>query len=201
MAQVSLDSLSDRDAKGVRRESGMVVVIQIAYTNTHDSAWLGLKITPFSEPPPPTYTYRVFTTAASSYMLTKTSNDPGDAERIIRVYNGIRILVEQSGSIATFSMATFLVVFSSALGLLAISTTLTEIIMLQLMPRKDYYNARKYAQTKDLHTEDNPEGRRVSDADQRRIDVVDRFLEAVDTSDAANVYETMEELLNEINKA
>ncbi|CAK0902489.1 unnamed protein product [Prorocentrum cordatum] len=47
----------------------MVLVIQIEYTNTHDSSWLGLRITPFNNPPQPTYTYRVFTTAANTYRI------------------------------------------------------------------------------------------------------------------------------------
>jgi len=158
MAGLSMDDMAGSGVRGTRRENGMVLVIQIEYTNTHESSWLGLRITPFNAPPHPTYTYRVFSTAASTYRTTKTFNDPADTERIIRVYNGLRIVVEQSGKIASFSISQFIVVFTSALGLLAVSTTLTELIMLNLLSKKEQYRNTKFYETEDMNPDSGDEG-------------------------------------------
>jgi len=151
MAGLSMDDLAGSGIKGTRRENGMVMVIQIEYTNTHMRSWLGLRITPFNEPPQPTYTYRVFTTAANAYQMTKTFNDPADSSRIIRVYNGLRIVVEQSGNIASWSIAKFLVTLTAAMGMLAVATTLTELIMLNLLARKEEYKNTKFYETEDMN--------------------------------------------------
>jgi len=203
MAGLSLDEMSEgHGVEGSRRENGMVLVVQIEYSNTHaidqpswltgDSPWLGLRITPFSEPLRPTYTYRVFTTAEDLYQTTKTHNDPADSERIIRVYNGIRIVVEQRGAITRWSFSQFIIIFTGALGLLAVSTTLTELIMLNLLPKADEYHHRKFFETEDMNSDDEDE-----EADDKVPDevvaMIDGFASGVAGKD--QVWKALQEIM------
>jgi len=199
MAHASLDEFAGdaAEAEGTRRKNGMVLVIKIEYTNTHESSWLGLRITPFSDPPQPTYTYRMFVTAAASYRITKTYNDPADAKRIIRVYNGIRIVLEQGGKIASWSVAQFLVTFTSALGLLAVSTTLTEMAMLNFMSRKEFYQKKKFAKTRDLNADDGDEEQREHAAEMHKA--VESLMDGLDTSDKQQVYKALSELVHDMS--
>jgi len=198
MAGTSMDDMAGSGVKGTRRENGMVLVIQIEYTNTHDSSWLGLRITPFNNPPQPTYTYRVFTTAASKYRTTKTFNDPSDTDRIIRVYNGLRIVVEQSGNIASFSFSQFIVVFTSALGLLAVSTTLTELIMLHLLPKKNEYRKTKFYETEDMNPDaedDQAEEQKSEISDPEMLKKVSALMDGLEAGKKKDVWKALDDIL------
>lgn len=198
MAGLSMDDMAGSGARGTRRENGMVLVIQIEYTNTHISSWLGLRITPFSEPPHPTYTYRVFTTAASAYQMTKTFNDPADSSRIIRVYNGLRIVVEQTGQMANWSIAKFLVTLTTALGMLAVATTLTELIMLNLLQKKDQYKNTKFYETEDMNPdseEDEGEGS-PSKSDPVMVQKVTTLMAKLEGGKKHEVCKALDEILH-----
>lgn len=184
-------------SKGTRRSSGLTVVIQIEYTNTHIKPWLGLRITPYSKGPTPIYTYRVFVTAAPSYRMTKTNDDPASADRKVRVFNGVRIIIEQHGKMASWDLNQFIVIFSSALGLVAVATTITEFMMTTVMAKKEYYRKKKFLKTKDLNPDDQ-DGDGAPGETHQKHEHVAHLLKGIEEEDNGLVYEALKQIVNDL---
>jgi len=178
---------------GTYRSRGVVLVIHIEYANRPDS-WQGLKVLP-GHMPTPTYSYRISTRTSYDYRVTRSYDDPALAERKIRTYNGIRVVVEQSGKLVQFSPAAFLVTITAALGLLAVATTVTEFIMGSLLARSGEYTARKYYDTKDFNEEN------CSEEDKDTLDYKGHeFLDAIGSQDGEGTARSLQELLDQMAK-
>lgn len=169
------------------RHRGMVLVVHIEYYNKPSGGWMGFKITPWSTPDP-YYTYHISSREAYDYTITKTFNDPADTKRTVRVFNGIRIVLEQSGRIMEWSTAQFLVTMTAALGLLAVATTITELAMTTVMKKADEYKKRKYHNSCDFSTEERKKAETLEEAGQN-------FLEAFDTQDGREMAKAVKELM------
>lgn len=161
-----------------KRAKGLILAMHIHYGND-PGAWKGLKILPWNQGSVrPTYTYQ-FTTRAADYRLTKTYNDPADSKRTIRTFYGVRLVVEQSGILHVFEMSHFLTTVTTALALLAVANTVTDMLMLYLLPLSPEYKKRKFAESKDF----NPEGDEAVGPPTTKNEAGQRFLEALEAQD------------------
>ena len=57
---------------------------------------------------------------------------------------GIRIITSVKGDIATFSIINTVMQISSAIGLLLLTKTITDVIMLSMFNEKNHYSQMKY---------------------------------------------------------
>lgn len=195
LAHVDLDTIGSTEGldtlDGIR-ERGVVVVVHILYDNWPKS-WAGLVVNPWHTPKP-FYTYKVSTRPSFDYKVTNVFGDPGDANRIVRVYNGIRVVIEQSGKIAVWSTTSFLVTFTSALGLMAVAVTITDMMMMYAMPFKEEYKKRKFFQSKDF----NPDEAGEKDKSGEPLtgeEAGEWFLEALEAQDAKGIAEVFPKLV------
>jgi len=145
-ASVDLDSR--RNGKqpsyvgGSFRSSGVVLVIRISYSNFEN--WLGVKVLPWKRSGPGLH-YTVRVTRHSShedYILQKVQNihqRDNSENRTLSEYHGIRILVEQNGSMAVWDNIQLFLILTTGLAMLAVSNCITDTAALYLMPRSDQY--------------------------------------------------------------
>jgi hypothetical protein len=200
-AGVDLDSTGGIET-GTLRSRGMVIVIYIEYKNLPES-WAGLKINPFRTTQMPHYTYKVSTRYAREYRKSLTYNDPSQTHRTIRIYNGIRVVVEQRGRIAVWDTTNALVVLTASLGLLAVATTITELALKYIMSRREEYKALKFRASKDFHPENENEASEPerhfigddSDKPKSFEELGDRLGEVIGTLYGQGMADAFEELL------
>lgn len=141
IAGVSLDSAGNMTGETIRQR-GVVVVIQIEYSNL--SPWMGLTINPWSTGPTPKYKYRVTTRPSYDYRSRKVFGDPTDEIRTVREYHGVRLVVEQTGRMAVWDTMQFLLVLTTSLGLMAVSNYVTDFLAIYCLPRSADYARAKY---------------------------------------------------------
>mmetsp|Transcript_64822 Transcript_64822/g.125058 ORF Transcript_64822/g.125058 Transcript_64822/m.125058 type:complete len:328 (+) Transcript_64822:3-986(+) len=178
LADTGLDEFGGMDE--TLRTRGLILVVHIIYDN-RPKHFLGLQVTPWHTPRP-FYTYRVTTRTSYDFQKTKTFDDPREDERSTRTYNGIRLVVEQTGKIAIFEIATFLVTMTTALGLMAVSNTLTDMIMLYVLQHKDRYKKHKFHQTKDFNPEEEEDPQTPAKPETKE-EAAERFIEAIEGQD------------------
>lgn len=189
-AKVDLDTTEGYIGKQkTLRHRGLVLVVHIQYGNKPSGGWMGLKVTPWTTPEP-YYTYHISTREAFDYKVTKTFNDPSDVKRIIRVYNGIRVVVEQSGTILMWDTSQFLVTMTAALGLIAVATTVTELAMMYVMSKREEYKKRKYHHSCDF---DPAEPKKDPTTFQ---EAGENVLEALDSQDGKAMAKALRDLLD-----
>jgi len=149
-ANVSLDKRRHNVASwigGTYRSSGFVLVIRIHYSNVE--SWLGTKVLPWNPAGPSLhYTYRITQHAShDDYMLSKV-HDGGSSlpknTRILSEFHGIRVLVEQTGSVATWDNIQLLLILTTTLALSAVATFITDTLALNCMPQSEEYSAIKF---------------------------------------------------------
>merc|ERR1719440_661631 len=132
---------------GSYRSSGFVLVIRIHYTNLE--SWLGLKVLPWRMLGPRMhYTHRITKHAShDDFMLRQvyapTAKDPPNA-RVVKEYHGIRVLVEQSGTVALWNNIQLLLIITTTLALMTLFTCITDSVMMYCLPQSDEYFAIKY---------------------------------------------------------
>lgn len=131
---------------GSYRTSGFVLVIRLAYTN--DASWMGLKTLPWNILGPPVhYTYRITKHASQDdYTLSKVREDPKSNERLLKEYHGMRILIQQSGSIKAFDNIQLILICTTTIALLALSNFITDTLALNFMKKSEEYFAIKFEQ-------------------------------------------------------
>lgn len=191
------------DTKGkfstTHRARGLVLVIHIQYDNRAPGTWLGFSVTPWRTPKP-FYTYRVTFRDAADYRQTKTFNDPADAKRTIRIYNGIRLVMEQGGAIAVWDTAFFLITMTTALGLMAVANTLTDLLLCNFLPQSEEYSKRKFHHSKDFNPEDDAEPEAATAKPTTRKEAGSRFLDALESQDAEAIADTLPTLMEFVGK-
>lgn len=149
MAGESLDSaIKYVKADGgtrTRRYRGLALVVSIEYMNL--VRWTLLR------PNEPWYTISVTAMPADTFKHADVV--PVDADhRDVQLSYGAMVVVKQTGNLAFFDPMFALISFASALALLAVAGTLTEFLMLSVLPRKDKYNELKYLESEDFHDEE-----------------------------------------------
>lgn len=151
MAGLSLEDVADPDADKdsedylkTIRDRGTVIVINIKYDNK--KPWQLLQ---------PTYdpwytvsvTRRPVTTFKDSTIIKATEEG-----RLLEVNYGVYMIIQQTGTIATFDAVNLLMTLAAAMTLLAASNMLTDMLALYVLPRKDVYQDLKYQVSDDYVT-------------------------------------------------
>jgi hypothetical protein len=147
---------------GSYRSSGFVLVVRIHYTNKEP--WLGMKVLPWKQlGPTPHYTHRITKHAShDDFMLRQVypggPKDPPNA-RVVKEYHGIRVLVEQSGTIALWNNVQLLLILTTTLALTTLFAWCTDMVALYCLPQSEEYWAIKYERprTRKKRRSSNPE--------------------------------------------
>jgi hypothetical protein len=123
------------------RLRGVAIVISIRYEN--------LKRWTLFKPEKPWYT--ITAEAMKSNMFKHaTVKDMTSTSRELELGYGIYIIVKQSGQVAYFNPVFALVALTSAMALMAAANTITDLLMLMVLPRKDEYKTYKYLESRDF---------------------------------------------------
>jgi hypothetical protein len=132
---------------GTYRSSGFVLVLRIHYSNIE--SWLGTKVLPWKMMGPTLhYTFRISKHASyDDFLLRKVhkggKHDPKHS-RILKEFHGIRILIEQTGSVAVWDNIQLLLILTTTLALMAVSACITDCVALNCMHRSEEYAAIKH---------------------------------------------------------
>lgn len=144
LAGASLDAEMQRRKGDTIRHRGVALVIDIHYENL--VRWRLLR--PFN----PWYTISVRAMPADTFKNTVAELSEDERIRSMAVAYGTMITVIQSGNLAQFDPIFALTTLTSAMALLAVATTLTEMLMLYILPRKSEYQKLKYKESRDFLT-------------------------------------------------
>jgi len=194
LANVDLDEAIG--GKENLRTRGLVLNVGINYDNRPAGGFLGLKVAPWKVPEI-AYSYTVVPLEDRDFHWSKTVDDPGAATRVVRIYSGVRLLVQQSGTLVRFDMSFFLVTVSAALGLLAVANTITDMAMMYLLARSEEYRKRKFFFSKDM----NPEPEAGLETGLAKFDGhLDNFIEALHSQDKEVLAKTLPLLLKSHDK-
>lgn len=103
----------------------------------------------------PHYYYSPQLVARSSFKQYVPFYDNNYREsRTLLNAHGIRVAVLLGGEFNQFNVVTFLVTLTTALGLLAVATTIVDSLMLYVLPEKERYSEVKYENTEVFETND-----------------------------------------------
>lgn len=149
IANVSLDTEHHRKPSwigGDYRSSGFVLIVRISYTNAQN--WMGLRCLPWNILGPAVhYSYRVTKhSSQDDYALHKVREDPKTKERLRKDYHGIRILIQQNGSIKAFDNIQLILICTTTIALLALANFITDTLALNCMQKSEEYFAIKFEQ-------------------------------------------------------
>jgi len=148
MAGKSLDSSwvvpdNVQDVETIRYR-GIALVVTIRYEN--------LRRWTLFNTGDPWYTVSVTAFPADTFKQSEVPPTTGDGKtRIFNLKYGTMVIVKQTGTLAFFEPLYALVALSSAMALLAVSNVVTELLMLNVLPRKDAYQELKYEESQDFH--------------------------------------------------
>jgi hypothetical protein len=153
MAGRSLDETWYGGTENVRLR-GVALVISIEYFNL--KRW-----TIFSPEDPPWYTISVDAMESHKFKDFAVSHVDANSRDLNMAY-GVYMVVKQSGRLAYLDPIYGLVAMTSAMALLAVSTSLTDFLMVSVLPRKKEYYAEKYKESEDF-SETRPEPKESSE--------------------------------------
>jgi len=140
MAGKTLDDAAPQ-GEPLRRRGGALVV-GIEYHNLN--RW-----SLFSTQDPPEYTVSATLRSMDKFQNMAAHNEEHNG-RMLKSFSGIYILVEQTGQLAFFDLTHSILILTTALGLVFLSNTLTDIMALYILPRKDEYYKCKYEESSDF---------------------------------------------------
>jgi hypothetical protein len=104
----------------------------------------------------PHYYYSPQLVARSSFKQYLSFYDNNYREkRTLLNAHGIRLAVLLGGEFNQFNVVTFLVTLTTALGLLAVATTIVDSLMLYVLPEKERYLQAKYENTDTIFESNN----------------------------------------------
>mmetsp|Transcript_131924 Transcript_131924/g.367800 ORF Transcript_131924/g.367800 Transcript_131924/m.367800 type:complete len:502 (-) Transcript_131924:98-1603(-) len=168
LANIDLDRIVG-EAENLRTR-GLVLVIKIGYDNRPAGGFLGLKVGPWNMPEI-RYSYKIVPLQGRHFHTgPMTVADPNDNARVERIFSGVRLVVEQGGTIVTFDLSFFLVTVTTALGLLVVANSITDMVMMYLLPRSAEYTQRKFFVSKDMNPDEQTG---VADHDKHLDAVID----------------------------
>jgi len=98
------------------------------------------------------YTYGISKhSSQDDFMLRQVhSRGPDDPKqaRVVKEYHGIRVMIEQSGSVAVWDNIQLLLILTTTLALMAVANCITETVALHCMPESDKYWSIKFERPK-----------------------------------------------------
>ena len=123
------------------RDSGATLLLNIYWND----------FVPYQGLVEPHYFYKPQLVARSAFKQTIPFYDNHYRERrTLLNAHGIRVAVLLGGEFNQFNIVTFMVTLTTALGLLAVATTIVDSLMLYVLPEKDRYQQVKYEQTAEV---------------------------------------------------
>lgn len=146
-AGVSLDDNMTHGSGQTFRNDGVAIVIRIEYSN--EVPWLGLQVFPW-KPTGPTmfYKYHVMTHATGDVKLRKVdyfaNSKDKHVTREVEEFRGIRIVVEQTGSIKVWDTMQLMFLVTTTLALLALANCILDAVALNCMARSGEYKRLKF---------------------------------------------------------
>lgn len=129
------------------RYRGIALQVNIEYQNLE--RWT------LVSPSRPWYTITVNAMPSDTFKHATTQEVDGGKKREVILAYGTMIIVTQSGRLAFFDPLFGLIAFTTALALIAVSTTLTEMMMLYVLPRADEYKKLKFLESADFNEKDS----------------------------------------------
>lgn len=144
LAGTSLNDPVDTGPGDTVRYRGIALAVNIRYENL-------VRWTLFRPNDPPWYTITVNAMPADTFKYAEViEHGSSEGKRDMKLSYGTMIIVTQSGSMAFFDPMFALIAMTSAMALLAVSSTLTELLMLNVLPRKDEYSSVKFLESGDF---------------------------------------------------
>mmetsp|Transcript_114927 Transcript_114927/g.325997 ORF Transcript_114927/g.325997 Transcript_114927/m.325997 type:complete len:500 (+) Transcript_114927:216-1715(+) len=146
-AGVALDNNVTHGAGETYRNDGFAIVVRIEYSN--EVPWLGLQVSPW-KPTGPTmfYKYHVIPHSTGDVKLRKvdyfSDEDHQQVTREVEEFRGIRIVVEQTGSIRVWDTMQLMFLVTTTLALLAVASCILDTVALGCMSRSSEYRRLKF---------------------------------------------------------
>ena len=122
------------------RDTGATLLLNIFWTDF--AAYRGLV--------EPGYYYAPQLIAGSSFKQYVPFYDRYRSQRTLLNAHGIKIAVLLGGEFHKFDMLSFLITITTAVGLLAVATTIVDLLMLYVLPEKERYQEAKYEKTEEF---------------------------------------------------
>lgn len=146
MAHRSLEESWQEDGDGEwqsLRSRGTAIVVSIEYSNM--KPWQV-----FAPQDPPEYTISVTGRPVHKYTQ-RTVEHTADGGRILTENYGTLIITQVSGELGIFDATRLLIVMTTSLGLLAVSSTLTDMLAAKVGEHKDTFESYKFKKSKDAN--------------------------------------------------
>jgi hypothetical protein len=148
VAGIDLEGTSPTNDRSIRY-NGAAMVVNIRYQNWAPGRATSINLGRTDPDLGCTVPYEyelssVLDTASKRQTVVHTSYPN---KRALLNEHGVRLFVLQTGSLGSFDMATLLIAVTSSLTLLAVSSTLVDMLAVYVLPEKKYYNGFKYPET------------------------------------------------------
>ena len=136
------DSNSTKDTETCQtyRDTGATLLLNIYWTDF--APYVGLV--------DPAYYYIPQLIAGSSFKQYVPFYKEYRSQRTLLNAHGIKIAVLLGGEFHTFNMLSFIITLTTAVGLLAVATTIVDLLMLYVLPEKERYQDAKYESTEEF---------------------------------------------------
>lgn len=134
--------LSSNNTCQTYRDTGATLILNIFWADFH--AFHGM-VEPF-------YYYAPQFLAGSSFKQSIPFYRSYRSSRTLLKAHGIRVAVLLGGEYHQFNIVSFLVTLTTALGLLAVATTVVDALMLYVLPEKKRYQQAKYEEEDEVPT-------------------------------------------------
>jgi len=122
------------------RETGLTVLLAIYWSDFE--VWKG-RVEPH-------YYYRAQVVSGSSYKQTIPYYERYRDTRTLVSEHGVKVAVLLGGEFSSFNLISFMITLTTALGLLAVATTVVDLLMLYILPERQRYSEAKFEQTKEF---------------------------------------------------
>lgn len=146
-AGVDFDANVSKGSGMTFRNDGFALVVRIEYTNT--MPWIGTMVSPW-HPHGPTmrYTYRITTHATGDVKFRQVHHNQ-DSEnsivtRTVDEFRGVRVVVQQVGSIQVWNTMQLMFLVTTTLALLAVSDCCLDMLALRCVRRCEDHRAAKF---------------------------------------------------------
>ena len=140
--QVSLDHDTIGPNKTVR-SVGTTIIFGVEYLN-----WKKWEV--MTRHTRPRYVYHITPLYNNTFESTEAIYDEYPKTRTLLLRSGVRIVAVQSGSLRSFAFSQLLITLATSLTLLAITTTIVDIISTNLMSNSQLYKDYKFQETPDM---------------------------------------------------
>ena len=136
----SSDNMNNTGTCQTYRDTGATLLLNIFWTD----------FAPYKGLVEPAYYYIPQLIAGSSFKQYVPFYDSYRSQRTLLNAHGIKIAVLLGGEFHKFDMLSFLITITTAVGLLAVATTIVDLLMLYVLPEKERYQEAKYESTEEF---------------------------------------------------